>query len=84
MPSYLVESYLARSHGTDLNDLAARARQAAEALAQEGKNVRYLRSSFLPEDEVCLHWFEAPSAALVDEATQRAALVCDRIVEAVE
>jgi hypothetical protein len=84
MPNYLVESYLARSRGRDLQDLAARARQAAEALAREGKDVKYLRSSFLPEDEVCLHWFEAPSYALVGEAAQRASLACDRIVEAIE
>ena len=84
MPSYLVESYLARGRAGEVRELARRAREAADALACSGKDVTYLRSSFVPEDEVCLHWFEAPSAALVDEATQRAALVCDRIVEAVE
>ena len=41
-------------------------------------------SSFLPDDEVCLHLFEAPSADAVSEAMRRAALAVDRIVETVE
>ena len=45
--------------------------------------VKVLRS-FVPEDEVCLHWFAASSAEVVDEVAQRAALGCDRIVEAIE
>lgn len=84
MPSFFVESYLGRLARGDLPGLAARARRAAETLAREGKDVKYLRSSFVPEDEVCLHWFEAPSRADVHEATERAQLPVDRIVEAIE
>ena len=82
MPNYLVESYHARER--DLGGLVARAGRAAEALAREGKDVRYLRTSFLPGDEVCLHWFAAPSPALVHEAAHLAALRCDRIVETID
>jgi len=84
MPSYLVESYLARGRAGEVRELARRAREAADALACSGKDVTYLRSSFVPEDEVCLHWFAASSAEVVDEVAQRAALGCDRIVEAIE
>ncbi len=84
MPNYLVESYLARGQAGDMRELARRARDAAEALRRAGKDVTYLRSSFVPEDEVCLHWFAASSVAIVDEAAQRASLGCDRIVESIE
>jgi hypothetical protein len=82
--SYLAESHLPRIRSAELRDAARRARLAAEALAAEGLRVRHVRTSFLPDDEVCLHFFEAPSADAVSEAMRRAALAVDRIVEAVE
>ena len=79
MPSYLVESYLADSPQA-VDDARKRARRAAEL----GAGVRYLRTTFLPGDETILHLFEAPSAAVLDDAGRRAALPFERIVEAVE
>jgi Protein of unknown function (DUF4242) len=79
MPSYLVESYAARSPGA-----VEKARERARRTAELGADVRYLRTTFLPDDEVILHLFEAPSAAALDEAGRRAALPFERIVEAVE
>ena len=82
--SYLAESYLPRIRRAELRDAARRAQLAAEALAEEGVRVRHVRTSFLPDDEVCLHVFEAPSAEAVCETMRRAALAVDRIVETVE
>ena len=79
MPSYLVESYLPATP-TALADARERARRAAEL----GDGVRYLRTTFLPDDETILHLFEAPSASALDEAGRRAELPFERIVEAVE
>jgi hypothetical protein len=79
MPSYLVESYAAASPSA-VEDARERARRTAEL----GVGVKYLRTTFLPEDETILHLFEAPSAATLDEAVKRAALPFERIVEAVE
>lgn len=79
MPSYLVESYVADTPAA-VEDARARARQAAEL----GDRVRYVRTTFLPGDEIVLHLFEAPSASAVDEAGRRAALRYERIVEAEE
>jgi hypothetical protein len=42
------------------------------------------RTTFLPGDETILHVFEAPSLAALHRAARRAALQCERIVEAVE
>jgi hypothetical protein len=78
MPSYLVESYVAGS------SLVEDARERARLTAELGENVRYLRTTFLPSDEMILHLFEAPSLEALDAAGRRAALPFERIVEAVE
>ncbi len=79
MPSYLVEAYLA-ADPTALEEARARARRTAELVPA----VRYLRTTFLPGDETCLHLFDAPSAEELGEAARRAELRHERIVEAVE
>jgi hypothetical protein len=84
VPSYLVESYVPRVRVGEIHGLTSRAREAAEGLAREGKDVRYLHSSFLPEDEMWLLWFDAPTPELVGEAGRRAELDFARIVETVE
>jgi len=84
MPSYLVEAHLALSRSAELATTASRAQRVAEAMRREGISVRHVRSAFLAEDEVCLHVFEAPSAAVAGEASRRAAIAYDRITEAVE
>jgi hypothetical protein len=83
MPSYLVESYHPRGHPAALPAEAARARSAAQGLWAEGKRIRYLRSALLPGDELCLHLFEADSAGLVSQASERAGISPERVVETV-
>jgi hypothetical protein len=46
--------------------------------------VRYLRTTFLPEDETCFHVFDASSAQDVGEVSRRAGFGTARIVPAVE
>jgi hypothetical protein len=84
MGVYLVEIYLARGGGPDLAAPASRARRAARDVSENGVKVRYIRSIFVPEDEVCFHLFEAPSAEAVWEAARRASIGAERVVEAVE
>jgi uncharacterized protein DUF4242 len=83
MPSYLIEGYLARSRAAELTEAVARVKSAARALTAEGVRVRHVRSSFLPADEQFLHVLEAPSAEAAGEATKRAGIAPDRIVETV-
>jgi hypothetical protein len=79
VPSYLVEAYTAGS------EFALRsARDRALRTAEFGPGVRYVRTTFLPGDEMVLHLFEAPSAAVLAAAGRCAALPFERIVEAVE
>jgi hypothetical protein len=84
VPSYLVESYFPRVRFGEIDGLTSRAREAAEGLAREGNDVRYVRSSFLPQDEMWLLWFDAPTPELVGEAGRRAELDFARIVETVD
>ena len=84
MPSYLVEVYLPRSRADEARSAGRRARAAAEELAREGVPIRYVRTTFLPDDETCFHLFEAASAEVVQEASRRAALGRARILAAVE
>lgn len=84
MTAFLVELYVARTDGAAAEHGAERARVAAEQLAREGTPVRFLHSIFVPEDETCFFLYEAGSAAAVREAAGRAALVFERVAEAVE
>jgi hypothetical protein len=79
MPNFLVEAYLVDSPAA-----LEEARERARSLATQGAGVRYLRTTFLPGDETILHAFEAPSLQALQRAARRAALRCERIVEAVE
>ena len=84
MPSYLVETYVPKADPGDARAAGQRARSAAQQLAKEGASVRYVRTTFLPDDETCFHVFEAGSEEAVAEACRRAGLGSPRIVPALE
>ncbi len=84
MQKYLVEMYLPRSRAHEARATGRRARAAAEALAHEGLPIRYVRTTYLPNDETCFHVFEAASTDIVEEPGRRAELACPRVVAAVE
>ena len=84
MPSYLVEVYLPRSRAREARAAGRRARAAAEQLSREGVPVRYVRTTYLPDDETCFHIFEAASEEAVSEACRRAGIGTGRIVPALE
>ena len=77
MPRYLVEAYCAQEA-----DGAARA--ARLGLAHGPDSVRFLRSLFVPEDQICFHLVDAPSMVAATRAIDRAEIAYARIVEAVE
>jgi hypothetical protein len=79
VPSYLVETYLARGHAGERAARERRARSAADELTRVGFN----HSIHVPEDEICFFVFEAPSSTDALLAAERAELGPIRIVEAV-
>jgi Protein of unknown function (DUF4242) len=84
MPRYLVEAYVPRSRAGKARTAGRHARTAAEELMREGTPVRYVRMTYLPNDETCFHIFEAASEEAVSEACRRAGIGSGRIVPAVE
>ena len=82
MASFLVEAYTPQD--TSLEDVERRAGHAADQLSRAGRCVRYLRSIYVAEDEICFHLFDADSAEEVRLASDHARLDAQRIVEAVE
>lgn len=84
MAVYLVDRFLP---GITLEQVAS-AERAAMAMSQtftaNGKPVRYLRSTFVPEEEHCMSLFEARTAKLVQEVNEAAQLPFTRIIEAQE
>jgi len=83
MPSYLVETYLARGHAEERAAREQRARVAAEELKQERTPVRFERSIYVPEDEICFFVFDASSGRDAALVAQRAELEPIRVVEAI-
>jgi hypothetical protein len=79
---YLVESYLPVADAEGQAEVVARARAAADELAREGAPLRHLNCIFVPEDEMCLLLYEAASPELAREASHRAGIECERVLEA--
>jgi hypothetical protein len=82
MPSYLVETYLARGRAGERAARERRARSAAEELTQGSVRVRFKRSIHIPEDEICFFVFDAPSGPHAARVAERAELDPIRVVEA--
>jgi hypothetical protein len=83
MPSYLVETYLARGEAGERADRERRARSAAEGLTGDTSRVRFDHSIHVLQDEICFYVFDAPSARDAARAARNAGLDPLRVVEAV-
>ena len=82
MATYLVERDLP---GVTMEQLAAaqkRAIQVGKDLTAQGREVRYIRSTFVPGEQKCMCLFEAPNPEHVREANERAEIPFTRIVAA--
>jgi hypothetical protein len=82
VPSYLVETYLARGQGGERAARERRARSAAAELTRGTTRVRFDGSIRVPEDEICFFVFDAPTGRDAALAAQRAGLDPIRVVEA--
>ncbi len=83
MPSYLVETFLARGAAGERQARERRARSAAEQMTREGTRVRFERSIHVPDDEICFFTFTAASGREATLVAERARLEPLRVVEAI-
>ncbi len=84
MPVYMVERDLPGVKMEQLADAQKRAIEVGKELTAQGKEVRYIRSTFVPGQDKCMCLFEAPNPENVREANERAQIPFTRIVEAVD
>lgn len=84
MAVYMVERELP---GVTMDQLAAAQKAAIETGQQftsEGKNVRYIRTTFVPNEARCMCLFEADNADLVKEVNEAAQIPFTRVIEALD
>jgi hypothetical protein len=84
LDTYLVEAYLPRTSPGGAKAVATRARGVAVEMRRHGTPIWFLRSFFVPEDELWFGFYEARSSDDVGEAARGAELVLGRIQKAVD
>jgi len=80
---YLVEHYAPGLTVDGLGCWAALVREAAVVMGNEGRAVRYLRSTIVPADEALMCVFEADSEELVRDVYARAGVPFERLSVAI-
>jgi hypothetical protein len=84
MAIYMVERNLPGIEMEALGGAQKAAIETARRFTAEGKEVRYIRSAFVPGDARCFCFFEASNQDLVREVNQSAQIPFTRIVEALD
>ena len=81
--TYLVECYTPGIRRKAVEVAGARALEAAAALQAEGLSVEYVGALLVPVDEVVFHVFSSATVEAVREASKRAEVGFERVVESV-
>ena len=82
MPQFMVERHLPDFPPEQLPGAAAAAKAKSAELTSEGQDVRYVRSTYIPEGEKCYCLFEGESRDAVEDVQKRAGLPYEKIHEA--
>ncbi len=84
MGTFMVDRNLPGVTMDQLADAQKAAIETSKRFTEQGKPVRYIRSTFVPGEGHCMCLFEAPNAALVREVNETAKIPFTRIVEAAD
>ena len=83
MPTFIAETFVPATHAHDVQTATDRLSQLDGAGARSADiRVTYIRSTFVPGDEVCFHIFEADAAEDVVRAASDLGVRLDRVAEA--
>jgi hypothetical protein len=80
---FLVEVFTPRPSAGEIATAERRARLAAGELSGADGAVRFVRATYVPEDEICFFVFDAPSGLHAALVARQAGLDPIRVVEAV-
>ena len=84
MAVFMVERELP---GVSMDQLAAAQKAAIDTgkeFTNEGRNVRYIRTTFVPGESHCMCLFEAGNPEVVEEVNKTANIPFTRVVEALD
>lgn len=84
MAVFMVERSLGGISMDDLGGAQKAAIDKCNELSDAGTDVRYIRSTFAPEDGRCMCLFEAESSEAVKRANDEAGIPYDRVVPAMD
>ena len=84
MPVYMVERSLPGVTMEQLGGAQQAAINTSQQFTAEGKQVRYIRTTFVPGEAHCMCLFEAPNAEVVKEVNEAANIPFTRVVEALD
>ena len=84
MAVYMVERDLPGITLEQLSGAQKAAIETSQRFSDEGKPVRYMRSTYVPGEAKCMCLFEAPNAQRVKEVNEAAQVPFSRIVEALD
>lgn len=84
MSVYMVERDLGGISMEALGEAQKAAIATAADMREQGEDIRYIRSTFAPEDGRCMCLFEGQSAEQVKALNDKAGLPYDRVVPALD
>ena len=84
MSVYMVERNLGEISMEDLGGAQKAAINKAQEMRQQGSDIRYIRTTFAPEDGRCMCLFEANSEQDVKRLNDEAGLPYHRVVTAMD
>lgn len=84
MPVYMVDRELPGITMEALAQAQQNAIDTATVYRDRGKDVRYIRSTFVPGEDHCMCLFEAPSPDVVSELNDEAQIPYTRVTEALD
>lgn len=82
MSVFMVDRHLPGITLEQLADAQRAAIDTSQRFRDEGKQVRYIRSTWVPGDSRVMCLFEGASAALVEQVNQAASIPYTRVIEA--